>query len=258
MLAILVVLLTSIALAPLSCIMLWGRYISFTDSLIHSCIFGGFISQVLHIDSIFGILLSGLCLWTIAINLYDNCRNTGSQRIEITNLYLISMFMSSVAIGFGVNYNKMLFGNLLFADKVDLAQLVLVIAIIYSFIFKYKSDIYLMSLDEDFARGLGVRVGFLQKCSLLLIIMTVSLVIKILGGGFFIVGAMLLPGVIAVNLSTNPSQMLYISCLISLFNSGLSIYFSEYFDIDFAPLTIILGSTIYSCIKISKVFIKKS
>ncbi len=248
MISILVVILTGIILAPLSCIMLWGRYVSFTDSLIHSCIFGGFISHLFGINIVLAMILSGVLLWVIATNSYrrQNNHQIVKSKIDINTLYLISMFMSSIAISLGVNYNQLLFGNLLFVTYENLFQLITIAVIIYSFLWKYRRDIYLMSLDIDLAAGLGVKVQFLQKCCLLLIITTVSIVIKVLGGGFFIVGAMILPSIIAVNISKNPSQMLIYSVIISTTNNIFSIVVSEKLDLDFAPLTIICGFILYS------------
>lgn len=259
MLSIIVVILSGIALTPLSCIMLWGRYISFTDSLIHACIFGGFISQILQIDSLFGMILSDIFLWCIAINVsfrQDNYTVIRSGIANINILYLISMFMSSIAIGFGVNYNQLLFGNILFVTEKNLIELIIFIIIIFIFLIKYKKDLYLMYLNEDLALGLGIKVHFLQKFSLLLIIFTISLVIRILGGGFFIIGAMILPSMIALIFSTNPSYMIIIATFISIINNLISIIISENFDIDFSPTTIIFGSMTYFFIKIGSFFIK--
>lgn len=242
MLTVLLVILIGIALAPLSCLMLWGRYINFTDSLMHACIFGALIHQILQIDIGLSILISGFLVWIISIFLQIDPRMKNNNA---NVLYLTSMFMSSLAIASNTQYLHLLFGNILFVSLSEIIITLCIIAVIFLYIYKYKNEIVLTNINQTLARNVGIKAALIQNTTLLIIICSVSFFVKIMGGGFFIIAAMMLPGMISFHWSNNPTQMIKIACLIAAVNNACAVLISELFDIAFAPLTIIIGFIMY-------------
>lgn len=238
MLIFLGIIFIGMCLAPLSCIILWNRFNNFSDSIIHSCMFGGLISQLTNLDIGISILISSLIIWIISVNIkYDN-----------NIVYLSSMFLSAIATLFG-KYDHVLFGDIIFIDYYDLIIIILLGAIVNIYIYKYYRDLVLMSINLDLSINSNINVNFHRNFSLFLIIATIALSIKIIGGSFFIIGSMILPGMIGRLFSKNPYNMIINSIIIGFLINMASISFAHFYEVNFASINIIIGFIFYIALK---------
>lgn len=254
MTSIVIVLILGLSMSPLSCLMLWNRYISFTDSLVHACVFGGLINYIFDIN--LGICFVIACLFILLIADFLNYigNKTNSSFIRSNILYLCSMAVSGFAIAFKIDYSAILFGNIFFINEALLLVICLYSALVFLYMKIFYQEIIIISLNKLLAQSLGIKVRLIENLSLIIIILGICISIYTLGGGFFIIAAMMLPGMIANNLANSPNNMIIYSLVASIFINIVAIYISEYYDLAFSAITIVIGFMLY----ILSVFFRKN
>ena len=80
-----------------------------------------------------------------------------------------------------LSFEAILFGNILLTSVQDLILMGGILVLVYLFILLFFKDIEMMAFDEEFARISGVKVPHLNTALLILIALTVTLLIKVVG-----------------------------------------------------------------------------
>ena len=80
-----------------------------------------------------------------------------------------------------LSFESILFGNILLTSSSDLIVMGIVILLIYSFIIPFFKDVELLAFDEEFARISGIRVTLMNLVLLVLVALTVTILIKVVG-----------------------------------------------------------------------------
>lgn len=80
-----------------------------------------------------------------------------------------------------LSFEAILFGNILLTSPDDLILMGVVLIIVYVFILIFFKDIEMIAFDEEFARISGVKVPHLNTALLILIALTVTILIKVVG-----------------------------------------------------------------------------
>ncbi|MFO1130247.1 MAG: metal ABC transporter permease [Rickettsiales bacterium] len=243
MISSLIVIILGIGLSPLSCIMLWNRYISFTDSLVHACVFGGWIHYIFNLHLAISCGIACFIVFIISYILDNNSQLNSGNKGNI--LYLSAMSLSAIAIAFKIDYIGLLFGDILFIDENLIFIIILFCIFVFLYIKIFYKQIILISLSKEFANSLKIPVNFVENTSLIIIIAGIILSIYTIGGGFFVIASMMIPAMVANNLSKTPIQMILNASVISIIVNITSILISENYDIAFAPITIIIGFIFY-------------
>jgi len=80
-----------------------------------------------------------------------------------------------------VSFESILFGNILLTSTEELLGMAAILGLIYLFIIVFFRDTEMLAFDEEFSRISGVRVTLLNTIILILIALTVTLLIKVVG-----------------------------------------------------------------------------
>ena len=247
MLVLSAVILISLITAPLSCIILWHRLGNFADALIHSSIFAAVLSHVFGLNLLSSLLASGMFIWLLSyfLSLRNESQGIAFKRENSANvLYLSAIFMSCISVISKSDYSYLLFGTILLVDELDLIWLLGCAIFVLGFLYYLRREIVLIGLNEDLAR-MESNVELIRNIVLLMIILAVSIVIKTCGGSFFLVAGMLIPGLIARNVSSTPKGMITTAIISNLFISCSAFILTEIYDLVFAPLVVIVGFVCY-------------
>jgi len=108
-----------------------------------------------------------------------------------------------------MSFEAILFGNILLTSKGELLGMAVVLGLIYLFIFIFYRDTEMLAFDEEFSRISGVKVTLLNTVILILIALTVTLLIKVVGV-VLILAMLTIPSAIT-NLFTKRLSMMMIA-----------------------------------------------
>ncbi|MGA1821024.1 MAG: metal ABC transporter permease [Thermoplasmatota archaeon] len=125
-----------------------------------------------------------------------------------------------------LSYESILFGNIVFISRLDLYIMGAVVLLIYLFTTIFYNDLEILTFDETFARISGIRVKVMNLILMVLVAMTITLLIKIVGVVLII--AMLTIPAATANLFTKKLSMMMITAtvigsVLTLAGIGLSI-----------------------------------
>ncbi|MGA1819497.1 MAG: metal ABC transporter permease [Thermoplasmatota archaeon] len=115
-----------------------------------------------------------------------------------------------------MSFEAILFGNILLTSKNELLIMAGILGAIYLFILIFFRDTEMLAFDEEFSRISGVKVTMLNTLILLLIALTVTLLIKVVG--VVLVLAMLtIPSAISNLFTKRLSMMMVASSVLGVF-----------------------------------------
>lgn len=125
-----------------------------------------------------------------------------------------------------LSYESILFGNIVFISRLDLYVMGIVVILIYIFTVIFYNDLEILTFDETFAKISGIKVAMMNLIVMMLIAMTITLLIKIVGVVLII--AMLTIPAATANLFTRKLSMMMITAsiigsVLTLAGIGLSI-----------------------------------
>jgi zinc transport system permease protein len=173
------------------------RYSPIADSISHVALLGVAVGLILELVPISVSILSSI----IGGVLVEFLRQKKVLKGEVALTVIISFSLSILSIlqqkiGFRQNLESLLFGSLITVSQETIlyAFIVTIISIILILAF-YKSFLNI-SLDEDLAKVMGIKVNFLNY---LLIILTAS----IIAVGIDIVGGLLISGLMIVPVASS-------------------------------------------------------
>lgn len=247
---ILVSLLISLIFAPLGCISLWKKYNHFGDSFAHASLLSGGVSAIFNVP----VIYSGLFIALIFSFLIYILKNTSDSNIVIdliSSFMLASSFMISFIFPSQVNFNNLLFGDIIMSSLKDVFVLTLVFLIIAILALKYYREIILIILSDDIAKIQSINVRAVEF--LFLVILSVSVFLTINMVGVLLIGSILtIPPATARLISNSPIQMIVITATISLFVNFFSIILSIYLDTPIMPISVIINAIIFFALHILK------
>lgn len=172
------------ALSPLIGIFLVMRRFSLlADTLAHVSLFGVALSSWFHLPMTVGAFL-GAIVGGSGIEYFRQSRRVLS---EATLALFLSGSLALAVLIFaiqGVNAEEIeayLFGDLSLVTGYDVAWLLGVCAIVFSFLVAFSRQLFLVTLDEDLARVNGVAVRRLNFAFMLLASAVVAATIKLVG-----------------------------------------------------------------------------
>ncbi len=126
-----------------------------------------------------------------------------------------------------MNLFAFLFGSISTVSLNDLYLIFALSFVIVFFLYHFRKELFLSSLDEDIAKVDGVRVSFLNYILVALTAICVSLSIKIVGT--LLVGALIIiPVLAAINFKKGFYATRNIALLISLFSVLSGLFLSYY------------------------------
>jgi zinc transport system permease protein len=125
------------------------------------------------------------------------------------------IILVSLSNGYNVDLFSYLFGNILTVTKTELLLSLLVFIIVTAMLIIFYDDLLAVTFDEELARTMGIKTN---RSNLLLFILTaVAAVLAMKVAGIMLVSAMLiLPPLIALQLSLNFKKTIIASVLFSM------------------------------------------
>lgn len=240
---IIISILLALILAPLGCLILWKKYVYFSDGLAHATMFASIISIIFDIPIIWASLINSLLFIYLIFKLKkknDNNATIGlaSSFMVGASLLLADLFPESL------NIARLLFGDIILGDINDVILLSITLLLNLAFFYFYYQQLILAVLSPEIAFSRGVDLKKLEVIFLILLSFAIMMAIKIVGV-LLVTAIILVPAMTARLISYSPLSMLIISIFIALATNLTGLLLSFNFDLAFSPIIIIVGVSIF-------------
>ena len=233
----------AIIAGSLGCFVIWRRMSYFSESISHSALLGAALGLASGLGMHIGLLLVS-AVFALLITILQ-------QRKFLSNDAILGIF-SHIALSLGIvvlslvgganiDYFSLLFGDVLSVTNTDIIWVYLVLIVIISLLYFFWQRLLLLTLNEELARAEGIKQTLYQLLFMLMIALTVSVSVQIVGV-LLISSLLIISPAIAKMFACSPSQMLFRSILVSVLAVLLGLGSSVVYDIATGPaIVLVLG-----------------
>ena len=262
-------LLTAITIAVscslLGCFLVLRKTVMVGDAISHSVLPGIAIAYLLSssFNSVF--MLIGAAIFgvftTLIIDFFHKklkLQEDASIGIKFTWLFAIGVIIITLFTNSNTDLDQdcVLFGELssTFLDKIIVGDYLIgtrsfwmifpVFLIILVFIlFGYKG-LSIISFNEDYAKSLGINVGFINLIFMSLVSITTVMSFESVGA-ILVVGLLVIPPATAYLITNKLKRMLIYSCLLAITSCIIGFYLSILIDVTASSMIIVVSGTMF-------------
>ena len=217
----------------------------YPDAIAHASLTGVALGLILAINPLITTVVFAVIV-AFALPLMQK-----SSKIPLDNL-LGSLLPSAMALGvlllallpgYQPELISFLFGNILTISIVELYWLIGLVTVVLIFLYVYRRQIMLISINEDLAKTSGVKVNKLELIFNVLLAMTVVAALQLVG--IILVNALLvMPATIARVYARSLKSMYIITPIVSLFVVLAGLLISANYNIPSGPTIAVLAGLI--------------
>jgi zinc transport system permease protein len=138
-----------------------------------------------------------------------------------------------------LNIEGLFFGDILFVSSSEVVALLILTAAVCFLVYRNFNTIIILALNEEIAISYGIKISRLRFAVLLTSALSISLIIKIVGG-LTITSMSILPVFFAKIISKTPKQMILVSIVFSLILSLVGLNLAFALDLSVAATTTVL------------------
>jgi len=238
--AILAAIGISIIAGSLGCFVIWKRMSYFSESISHSALLGVSLGLVSGLGLHFGLIVVGVIFAILIVVL--------QQRKFLSNDAILGIF-SHISLSLGVvilalvgsantDYFALLFGDILSITNQDIAWIYAVLVLVGTLLIVFWQRLLLLTLNEDLGVASGLNKLRYQLLFMLMIALTVSVSVQIVGV-LLITSLLIIPPAIARVFSRSPVQMVLFSMITSVVAVAIGLSGSMHYDIATGPTIVI-------------------
>lgn len=211
-----------------------------SDVFSHVALAGVALGLFLGINPVITVIFSTILIGLII----ENIRKSNTVSIDSVLAMImpaglsIALILITLAKGFNTSLNNYLFGSITAVSDYDIYLISFLSIIIFiSFLFFYREFFY-VAFDEETAKLSNINIEKINYFFVILVSMTVSLSIKIVGA--LLVGALISIPVLSANqITVGFKKSIFVSMIIALFSVFLGIFLSYFLNIP-AGATIVM------------------
>jgi len=245
--------LISASCAILGVFVLWRRLSYFSDALSHSLILGFVLSNILETNQVYTMLVFAVVFSAISNFVIQNRYFAKDAMIVMSSYFAIAIAFSISRVSHE-EFHKLVFGNILNINQNDITSLSMITLLIIIFVIFSFKRMLLININEDLAKISNIKTSFWNVSFMVLLSLLVALSVK-MAGVFLVTALLVLPASIARVHSNSAQRMIYLSAMISIFNSVFSFNFASTFSLEVGPITIVF---LFSILFVSIIYKKLS
>ncbi len=241
--AILAAIGIAVIAGSLGCFVIWKRMSYFSESISHSALLGVSLGLVSGLDIHLGLVLVSAIFAVLIVVL--------QQQNFLSNDAILGIF-SHIALSLGIvvlsivgsantDYFSLLFGDILSINNRDIVWVYGVLVIISALLIVFWQRLLLMTLNEELAISQGLNPTRYQLLFMLMIALSVSVSVQIVGV-LLITSLLIIPPAIVKVFAKSPSGMLFQSIMVAMVAVMAGLSASMYYDLATGPaIVIVLG-----------------
>jgi len=238
--AMLVAVLAALPMGLLSPFLILKGWSLMGDAISHAVLPGIVIAYIIGAPLVAGAFVAGMGCALATGYLKENSR---LKEDTVMGIVFSGMFAAGfvlyIATPTEVHLDHILFGDMLGASWGDIAQSVVIAAIVLALVGAARRDLTVLAFDPQHARVIGLPVRLLHYG--LLALLSLAIVGALTAVGIILSVAMLIaPGAIALLVTRHFERMLAVSIAIAVVSSLAGVYASFFIDSAPAPTIVLL------------------
>jgi len=233
------------------------RYSFFADALAHIALAGVALGIILNLSP-HVITLLVVVGAAFAVEWLRQRRRFHADALLATVMAAglsLGVILVSKSRGFGADLTGFLFGSLLTISPIDLQMIALLVLVAAGTVFLFYKHLFVIALDEEYARAAGLKVTLVNTAFILVAALTVAVALRAVG--VLLTGALVVvPVLIAVrvNRSFRGTVATAVAAGIALVLGGLHVAYVA--DLPPGPAIVLLGVAVLAVIIIIEEFYK--
>ncbi len=229
------------------------------------------IADTLSHVSLAGVAIAFLFGWNPIITTIGvtTLSSVGIEKLRNTkNIYgesALALFLSgglalatillSIGKGFNSNLLNYLFGSIVTVTPNDIITISILAVIIVALLVLFYKELVYITFDEESAKVSGLPVKFINTLFIMLVALTISLAIPIIGI-LLITALIVIPVVTALQLRKSFKKTILYSEIFSIFSVISGIFISYYFNLSTGGTIVLLMLSIFLLVILGKRFLK--
>ncbi|WP_129668941.1 metal ABC transporter permease [Phytoactinopolyspora endophytica] len=229
--AFLVTIVASAVCAILSCWLVLIGWSLMGDAVSHAVVPGVVLAYLAGVPFAVGAFVFGcIAVWLIgAVRSTSRVKEDAAIGVVFTTLFALGLVLISVTPS-QVDFNHILFGNVLGISDSELVQVVVLGALTAAVLLVKSRDLTLYAFDADHAHAIGISPRRLQVLLLALLALTVVVALQAVGV-ILVVAMVITPGATAYLLTNRMERMLLVAPLLAVGCAVVGLYYSYYADV---------------------------
>lgn len=237
----------SIIAGSLGCFVIWKRMSYFSESISHSALLGVSLGLASGLDLHIGLIIVGAIFAILIVVLQQRQFLSNDAILGIFSHISLSLGVVILALVGGVNtdYFSLLFGDILSITNQDIVWIYAILILLGALLITFWQRLLLLTLNEDLGVASGLNKLMYQLLFMLMIALTVSVSVQIVGV-LLITSLLIIPPAIARVFSHSPVQMLLFSIITSIIAVVIGLSGSMYYDIATGPTIVIALGVLFA------------
>lgn len=166
----------------------------------------------------------------------------------------LATVLLSIGKGFNSNLFNYLFGSIVTVTSNNIITIAILAIIIVALLVLFYKELVYITFDEESAKVSGLPVQFINTLFIILVALTISLAIPIIGI-LLITALIVIPVVTALQLRKSFKKTILYSEIISIFSVISGIFISYYFNLSTGGTIVLLMLGIFSIVMLIKRFL---
>lgn len=231
---------------PLGSFIVWRRMSYFGDTLAHSALLGIAIGLMTDSNPQLSIVLSSLILGTVLVFLDRNPNVSTDTLLGILahSTLAIGVVLLALTNSVRVNLESYLFGALLTITLTDLIWVVAIVLFVTVALFVLWHDFLSITAHKELAQIEGVNVERRNLYLVLLIALTISVSMKIVGV-LLITSLLIIPPAAARKYAKTPEKMAFLASFIGGMSVLLGLLGAFYLDTPAGPTIVLIATLVF-------------
>jgi zinc transport system permease protein len=246
----------SIIAGSLGCFVIWKRMSYFSESISHSALLGVSLGLASGLGMHAGLVIVGVVFAGLIVILQQKQVLSSDAILGIFSHLALSLGIVILGIVGGENtdYFALLFGDVLSISNQDIVWIYAVLVIVICLLVVFWQKLLLLTLNEELAVSQGLNRTSYQLLFMLMIALTVSISVQIVGV-LLITSLLIIPPAVARVFADSPLSMVFQSIGISIAAVIMGLSASVFYDLATGPTIVIALGALFT---LSQLFPKKS
>jgi zinc transport system permease protein len=246
----------SIIAGSLGCFVIWKRMSYFSESISHSALLGVSLGLASGLGMHAGLVIVGVVFAGLIVILQQKQVLSSDAILGIFSHLALSLGIVILGIVGGENtdYFALLFGDVLSISNQDIVWIYAVLVIVICLLVVFWQKLLLLTLNEELAVSQGLNRTSYQLLFMLMIALTVSISVQIVGV-LLITSLLIIPPAVARVFADSPLSMVIQSIGISIAAVIMGLSASVFYDLATGPTIVIALGALFT---LSQLFPKKS
>lgn len=236
----------AVAAGPLGSFMVWRRMSYFGDTLAHSALLGVSLGLITGGDPQIAVVVSGVGLAFLLSFLDRNPKISTDTLLGILahSSLALGVVVLSLTSSVRVNLEAYLFGELLTISLTELTWVVVIIGLVLAVLYKFWNGLLSVTVHKELAEVEGHDTRKLELLLIVLIALTISVSMKIVGV-LLITSLLIIPPATARKFSKTPEKMALNASLIGVACVIFGIFAAFSFDTPVGPSIVVLAGFLF-------------